>query len=86
MRGAYTYQVGPNPGPAPQFPVPSVSETAATPGLVAARSLVFLAVMSAVGLFFLRIAIARPVVRRVPGTSLRALNTAFGAAAARGSS
>ena len=31
VRGAFTFQVGPNPGPAPQFPVPSISETAATP-------------------------------------------------------
>ena len=38
VRGAFTFQVGPNPGPAPQFPVPSISETAATPGLVGARS------------------------------------------------
>jgi copper transport protein len=80
VRGAFTFQVGPNPGPQPQFPVPSISETAATPGLVGARSLVFLAVMSAVGLFVLRIAIARPLVRRVPGTSLRALDWAFGVA------
>ncbi len=33
--------------------------------------------MAAIGLFVLRIAIARPVVRRVPGTSLRAVSTAF---------
>jgi len=80
VRGAYTFQVGPNPGPAPQFPVPSISETAATTSLVSARSLVFLAVMSAVGLFVLRIAIARPLVRRVPGAGLRSLNRAFGIA------
>ena len=54
VRGAYTFQVGPNPGPAPQFPVPSISETAATPSLVAARSVAFLAVMIAIGLFVLR--------------------------------
>jgi copper transport protein len=82
VRGAYTFQVGPNPGPAPEFPVPSISETAATTGLVSARSLVFLAVMSAVGLFVLRIAIARPLVRRVDGASLRPLNWAFGVASA----
>jgi copper transport protein len=84
VRGAYTFQVGPNPGPAPEFPVPSVSETAATPGLVAARALVFIAVMSAIGLFVLRIAIARPVVRRVPGAGMRPLNVTFGVAAAAG--
>ena len=38
VRGAFTFQVGPNPGPAPQFPMPSISETAATPRLVVARS------------------------------------------------
>lgn len=81
VRGAFTFQVGPNPGPAPQFPVPSVSETAATPKLVAARAVAFIAVMSAIGLFFFRIATARPVVRRVEGASLRALSVAFAVAA-----
>jgi copper transport protein len=81
VRGAFTFAVGPNPGPAPQFVIPSVSETAATPRLVAARSLVFLAVMAAIGLFLLRIAIARPVVRRVAETRLRAVSVAFGVAA-----
>jgi copper transport protein len=86
VRGAYTYQVGPNPGPAPQFPVPSISETAATPGLVAARTAVFLSVMSAIGLFVLRLGIARPLVRRLddevsPAPALRALHVAFGVAA-----
>ena len=37
--------------------------------------------MAAIGLFLLRIAIARPVVRRVPGTRLRAVSLAFGVAA-----
>ena len=37
----------------------------------------FLTVMSAIGLFFLRIAIARPVVRRVEGISLRSISVAF---------
>ena len=37
------------------------------PGLVAARAIVFLSIMAAIGLFFLRVAIARPVVRRVLG-------------------
>ena len=31
VRGAFTFAVGPNPGPAPQFQIPSISETAATP-------------------------------------------------------
>ena len=51
--------------------MPSISETAATPRLVAARWIVFLAVMAAIGLFVLRIAIARPRGRRVDGTRLR---------------
>jgi copper transport protein len=81
VRGAFTFAVGPNPGPAPQFRIPSISETAATPRLIAARSVVFVSLMAAIGLFLLRIATARPVVRRVPETRLRALSIAFGVAA-----
>ena len=77
VRGAFTFAVGPNPGPAPQFVIPSISETAATPRLLVARWLVFLSVMAAIGLFVLRIAIARPLVRRVSGTRLRAVSIAF---------
>jgi copper transport protein len=77
VRGAFTFAVGPNPGPQPQFVIPKISETAATPRLIAARTIVFLAVMGAIGLFLLRIAIARPVVRRVRGTRLRAVSIAF---------
>src|SRR5205823_910472 len=77
VRGAYTFAVGPNAGPAPQFVIPSISETAATPKLIAARWIVFLSFMSAVGLLALRLAIARPVVRRVSGTNLRPLSIAF---------
>jgi copper transport protein len=84
VRGAFTFAVGPNPGPAPQFVIPSISETAATPRLIVARSIAFVSVMAAIGLFILRIATARPVVRRVPGTSLRAVSIAFGIAAAIG--
>jgi copper transport protein len=84
VRNAFTFGVGPNPGPLPQFPVPSISETAATPSLVTARAIVFLAVMAAIGLFVLRIATARPVVRRVSGTRLRAVSIAFGIAAVIG--
>jgi copper transport protein len=84
VRGAFTFAVGPNPGPAPQFVIPSISETAATPRLIAARSIVFIAVMAAIGLFLLRIAIARPVVRRVSETRLRAVAIAFFAASAVG--
>jgi copper transport protein len=81
VRGAFTFARGPNPGPAPQFPVPSISETAATPGLVTARAIAFLAGMAAVGLFFFRMAIARPLVRRVRETRLHAVSVAFGCAA-----
>ena len=84
VRGAFVFAVGPNPGPLPQFVIPSISETAATPKLVAARWLAFLAAMVAIGLAALRLAIARPVVRRVPGTSLRAVTVAFGAVSAVG--
>jgi copper transport protein len=80
VRGAFTFAVGPNPGPQPQFVIPSISETAATPRLIAARSVVFVAIMAAIGLFVLRIATARPVVQRVPESRLRPLDIAFGVA------
>jgi copper transport protein len=48
---------------------------------VAARAIVFLSIMAAIGLFFLRVVTARPVVRRVSETSLRAVSVAFGIAA-----
>ena len=73
VRGAFTFAVGPNPGPAPAFVVPSLSETAATPTLIVLRWLVFLTAMSAIGLFVLRSAIARPLLRERP----RALASAF---------
>ena len=75
VRGAFTFAVGPNPGPAPQFRIPSLSETAATPTLVAARWIVFLSLMTAIGIFVLRIAIVRPL-RGPP----RPLTAAFGTA------
>ena len=77
VRGAFTFAVGPNPGPPPQFRVPSLSETATTTQLLIARWVVFLSTMSALGLFVLRAVIARPVVRVVRGCSLRSLNIAF---------
>jgi copper transport protein len=80
VRGAFTFAVGPNPGPAPQFPVPSTSETAATPRLITARGIAFVSLMAAIGLFILRMGIARPVVRRVSETNLRAVSIAFGVA------
>ena len=82
VRGAFTFAVGPNPGPPPQFQVPSLSETATTTRLLIARWLVFLSVLSALGLFVLRAIVARPVVRAVRGSSLRAVAIAFGVAVA----
>lgn len=84
VQGAFTYAVGPNPGPAPQFPVPSVGGSAKAANLLIARWLMFLSVMAAIGLFVLRFVIARPLVRRVPGTSLRSLSIAFVIASAIG--
>ena len=75
VRGAFTFAVGPNAGPAPQFVIPSISETAATPKLVTARWLTFLAVMVAIGLAALRLSFAR---------SARGLTTAFALASALG--
>jgi copper transport protein len=72
VRGAFTFAVGPNEGPAPQFTIPSLSETAATPRLVSARWLVFLSLMAAIGIFVFRVAIVRPL-RSPP----RALTGAF---------
>jgi copper transport protein len=80
VRGAFTFAIGPNPGPAPQFVIPSLSETAATPTLVAARWVVFLSILVALGLLVLRLAIARPLIARVAGTRLRAVSIAFWAA------
>ena len=77
VRGAFTFAVGPNPGPAPQFVIPSISETAATPRLVTARWVAFLSMMAAIGLFVLRIVVARPMVARVSGTRLRSVTIAF---------
>jgi copper transport protein len=75
VRGAFTFAVGPNAGPAPQFVIPSISETAATPKLVTARWLTFFAVMVAIGLAVLRLSMAR---------SSRGLTVAFGIASALG--
>jgi copper transport protein len=82
VRGAFTFAVGPNPGPPPQFQVPSLSETATTTRLLVSRWVVFLSLLAALGLFVLRSLIARPVVRAVRGCSLRPLTIAFGVAVA----
>ena len=77
VSGAFTYAVGPNPGPAPQFKVPNISATAITPQLLVTRWLMFVGIMVAIGLFVFRILIVRPVVRRVEGVRLRAISVAF---------
>ena len=76
IRGAFTFAVGPNPGPTPEFVIPSISETAATPDLVTARWIVLLAAMAAIGLFVLRLLTARPA------GDLRGVTKAFGVASA----
>ena len=80
VRGAFTFAVGPNPGPPPQFRVPSLSETATTTRLLVARWTVFLSLLATLGLIVLRTVIARPVIRAVRGCSLRPLTIAFGIA------
>ena len=77
VQGAFTYAIGPNPGPAPQFPVPSIGSTATSTNLLVARWVMFLSVMVAIGLFALRVLIARTVLARVPAASRRALTIAF---------
>ena len=77
VQGAFTFAVGPNPGPAPRFPVPSIAGSATTLHLLIARWVMFLSVMTAIGLFVFRSLVARPVARRVSGTSLRMVSRAF---------
>jgi copper transport protein len=77
VRGAFTFAIGPVPGPAPQFVIPSVSETAATPRLIGARWIVFLSLMVSVGLFVFRTIVARPLTRLVPGSSPRRVTVAL---------
>jgi copper transport protein len=75
VRGAFTFKVGPNPGPPPQFVIPSLSETATTPGLLTFRWLTFLSIFAAIGIYVLRAVIARPL-----GGGFRALHVAFAVA------
>jgi copper transport protein len=77
VQGVFTFAVGPTPGPQPQFSAPHISQTATTTPLLIARWAMFLAVMTAIGLFVMRMVIARPLVRRVDETNLRALSLAF---------
>ena len=84
VRGAFTFAVGPGPGPPTQFAIPSLKETAATPGLIAARWGVFLSIMAAIGLFLFRCVIARPAGATEEDRSLRAVTVAMFAAIAAG--
>ena len=77
VQGAFTFAIGPNEGPQPQFRVPSIAGTATTHRLLVARWAMFLTVMIAIGLFVMRFAIARPLVRRVEATSLRSVSIAM---------
>jgi copper transport protein len=77
VQGAFTYAVGPNPGPAPHFTVPSIASTSTSPQLLVTRWLMFLSVMIAIGLFAFRFAIARRLARDVSGASLRPISIAL---------
>jgi copper transport protein len=77
VQGAFTYAIGPNPGPAPKFAVPSIAGSATSLNLVIARWFMFLTVMSSLGLFVFRMLIARPLLRRMPEASLKIVSRAF---------
>jgi copper transport protein len=77
VRGAFTFAVGPNAGPPPEFQTPSLTETAASPGLLVERWIVLLSMMASIGLAMFRLLVARPLIRRVDGSSLRAITTAL---------
>jgi copper transport protein len=84
VQGAFTFAVGPNPGPSPQFVIPHVARGATSAPLVVAKWAMFLTVMASIGLLAMRLAIARPLVRRVGGTSLRWVTVAFAITATAG--
>ena len=77
VQGAFTYAIGPNPGPAPRFAIPSVGGSATSPQPLIARTVMFLSAMISIGLFVLRFLVARVMLPRVPQTSLRPLSLAF---------
>ena len=81
VQGAFTFAIGPNPGPAPQFVIPHLTESSSDPALVAARWVVFLAVMASIGLLAMRLGIARPLARTGTSEVLRPLTVAFTASA-----
>ncbi|MDX6538133.1 MAG: copper transport protein [Gaiellales bacterium] len=80
VRGAFTFAVGPSPGPPPQFVIPSLGESAASPGLVGSRSVLLLALLAAVGLLAFRAVVVRPL--QVEGGNERALRSVTVAAGA----
>jgi copper transport protein len=80
VQGAFTFAVGPHAGVAPQFAVPHISQTATTTPLLIARWAMFLGVMTAIGLFFMRSLVLRPVARRFGAQTLRPLALAYLAA------
>jgi copper transport protein len=82
VQGGYTFAVGPNPGPPPEFVVPNIAQTATTTRVVVARWAMLLSTMVAIGLFAFRMLVARPLVRRVPDARLRRVSVAFCASAA----
>jgi copper transport protein len=84
VQGAFTYAVGPNPGPAPQFQVPSIAAGATAPQVLITRWLMFVCVMAAVGLLVLRLGVVRPLGRRLPDASVRSVSIAFVVAAVLG--
>ena len=85
VNGFFTYAVGPNPGPAPQFRIPNISATATTPQLLITRWAMFVFVMAAIGLFVMRLldrATGDPECRR--RRACKPLSVAFGVSAALG--
>jgi copper transport protein len=77
VQGAFTYAVGPDPGPAPRFAVPSIAGSATSPQPLITRWVMFLSVMVSIGLFVLRFLVARAMPRRAGQTTLRGLSIAF---------
>jgi copper transport protein len=84
VQGAFTYAVGPDPGPAPEFRVPNIAAGATVPQLLVTRWLVFVTTMAAIGLLVLRLLVVRPLARSLPEVSMRAVSVAFVGAAVLG--
>ncbi len=84
VQGAFTFAVGPNPGPAPQFQIPSIAATAKSPQVLITRWIMFVTVMAAIGLLALRLVVVRPLARELPDVHVRALTLAWWVAAVLG--